>query len=562
MSKFFENMKIKAKLNVGYLIVIAFLVISAVISIVGMSAINSEFNNYINTAQEASLAIKNARIYMNIGARTVREMIINGDESKRQEYTDKLQESIAVVDEQIAIMERTGAIPEETLRHYTEQMEAWTLVVEDIVGAVVAGKMQTAADMVVNECTPALTAMATTAQEIDALTDEIEVETIQQTKFVFTVVVIIVVAATLLAVAFAFLIAKAITKAVSTPVQEIEDAAQDLQKGNLHTRIDYSGRDELGSAAASLNEAFHVLSLYIDDITSAMEAFTAGNFAYVPKVQPQDWRGDFISIASSFEGFMDTMADAVKGIQSVAVQVKSGSDQVSQSSMDLAQGATEQASITQELAATIEMISQQVAQNAESANQISEQVVNVGEEIVNGNSKMQEMVQSMREIDSAAQEIGKIIATINDIASQTNLLALNASIEAARAGEAGRGFAVVADQVSVLAAQSSDAAKDSTVLIESSLKAVEKGMVIADDTAKQLENVVEGSKVITSAVNQVAEALSAQEESFTQINHGVDNINDVVQTNSATSEECAAASQEMNSQANTLEGLIRRFTVR
>ena len=167
----------------------------------------------------------------------------------------------------------------------------------------------------------------------------------------------------------------------------------------------------------------------------------------------------------------------------------------------------------------------------------------------------------MSEINEASQQIGKIIATINDIASQTNLLALNASIEAARAGEAGKGFAVVADQVSVLASQSSDAAKESTILIDTSVQAVEKGMVIADETAKQLEHVVTGSKEITQQVNGVADALAAQTEAFDQINDGVDHINEVVQSNSATSQECAAASQEMNGQAEKLKDLIRGFKV-
>ena len=141
------------------------------------------------------------------------------------------------------------------------------------------------------------------------------------------------------------------------------------------------------------------------------------------------------------------------------------------------------------------------------------------------------------------------------------MLALNASIEAARAGEAGKGFAVVADQVSVLAAQSSEAAKESTALIESSVRAVEKGMVIADDTAKKLEDVVGGSKVIMEEVNKVAVVLEQQAESITHINDGVGHINDVVQTNSATSQECAAASEEMSAQAANLEGLISHFRV-
>ena len=158
-------------------------------------------------------------------------------------------------------------------------------------------------------------------------------------------------------------------------------------------------------------------------------------------------------------------------------------------------------------------------------------------------------------------QIDKIIETINDIASQTNLLALNASIEAARAGEAGKGFAVVANQVNLLADQSAHAAKESAELIETSVKAVEKGMVIAGQTATQLEDVAESSKVITGEVTNIAETLETQTVEIQQINQGIEQINDVVQSNAATSEECAAASQEMSSQAESLRETIRKFKV-
>ena len=124
-----------------------------------------------------------------------------------------------------------------------------------------------------------------------------------------------------------------------------------------------------------------------------------------------------------------------------------------------------------------------------------------------------------------------------------------------------KGIQSVADQVSVLASQSAGAAKESTVLIEASVRAVEKGMIIADETAVTLEQAVEGSKIITEDVNKVAGALESQMASFTQINAGVEHINDVVQTNSATSQQCAAASQEMNSQASTLDDLVSKFKV-
>lgn len=356
----------------------------------------------------------------------------------------------------------------------------------------------------------------------------------------------------------ASIIGKLIVKSIVDPLQEVEQVAGELATGNLHSSLDYHGEDEIGQVAHSLRKSIQILGSYIDDIGQVMDEFSKGNFAAKPQ---GEWKGDFIGIKDSLLSFEKSMADTVTGIQEVANQLKRGAEQVAASSLDLAQGATEQAGVTQELTATIESVSDKVKMNAEDATVISKEVQNVGTDIVNSNGKMQEMVESMSDINKSSAEISNIIATINDIASQTNLLALNASIEAARAGEAGKGFAVVADQVSLLAAQSAKAAQESTTLIESSVKAVEKGMVIADETAKQLEHAVTGSRVITEKVNGVAVALEEQADVMDQIRQGVVQINDVVQTNSATSEECAAASQEMNSHAETLEELIEQFEV-
>ena len=169
-----------------------------------------------------------------------------------------------------------------------------------------------------------------------------------------------------------------------------------------------------------------------------------------------------------------------------------------------------------------------------------------------------------QEIDKASdliREINGKSCELDKIEGRQRILGLNASIEAARAGEAGRGFAVVANQVNVLADQSAQAAKESAALIESSVSAVEKGMVVAKETAAQLEEVADTSKIITREVTGIAETLETQTAEMKQINIGIEQINDVVQTNSATSQECAAASEQMNNEANGLREMIRKFKV-
>ena len=198
----------------------------------------------------------------------------------------------------------------------------------------------------------------------------------------------------------------------------------------------------------------------------------------------------------------------VKGIQRASNQVSGGAEQVSSGATELADGATNQAAAVEELTATVENVAEQVRHNSQSASEISTKVVVLGDDILENDTKMHEMVKSMLEIKNASMQIDKIIETINDIASQTNLLALNASIEAARAGEAGKGFAVVANQVNQLAEQSSQAVKESAALIKTSVNAVGKGMLLAEETAEQLEEIAKNSKVITEEVSGIAETLA------------------------------------------------------
>ena len=558
MLKKLDDMKMKNKLNFGYKVVIGFMILSGIFSMLGLGTLFANLNNYVNGAQRADTAVKVCRIDTNIAARNIREMVLNDDTASYAGYKTEVEERLTEVGTELEALKATGMIDDELYTRYSAALNEWGTIGYKIIEKIEAGDKDAAAEMILSECAPALENVVTISREIDVITDELKQEAIRNSWISFAAGLVSIVLFIVVAVILAVRIGKRIIASITIPLQEIEVVAKELSAGNLHSNIVYHSSDEIGSLAHSLRKSIRILGSYVDDISRAMTEFSNGNFDVQPEVE---WKGDFTGILDAFMMFERSMADTVKSIQRVADQVKSGSEQVSESSMDLAQGATEQASITEELAATIESVSEQVSRNAESAKDISKKVENVGVEIVNGNEKMQEMVESMTEINESSKEIGKIIATINDIASQTNLLALNASIEAARAGEAGKGFAGVADQVSVLAAQSSEAAKESTVLIESSVRAVEKGMVIADETAKQLENVVTGSRVITEEVNKVADALGAQEESFKQINAGVDQINDVVQTNSATSQECAAASQEMSSQASTLEGLIRKFRV-
>ena len=485
-------------------------------------------------------------------------MALNEDVSTYESYEQTVENLLAEVGSQLEIMKQTGVVPDELYTEYSSALNDWGNIGNSIMKEIKAGNRDEAIEDILNECTPALNKSVETVKKLDELTDELDRRGVAST----IICAIVGLAGIVICLVFAWILTKETSKRVLEtilePLRAIEDVAMELTEGNLHSNLDYHSDDEIGRLAHNIRKSTRILGTYIDDIDRAMKLFSEGNFDVQPEVE---WRGDFIGILNSFMAFEKSMADTVKGIQHVSEQVSSGAEQVAASSNDLAEGATNQASVVEELTATVTGVSEQIEHNSNAAKEISGRVEDLGGAILESNGKMREMVDSMNEINQASQEIDKIIATINEIATQTNLLALNASIEAARAGEAGRGFAVVANQVNVLADQSAQAAKESAALIESSVSAVEKGMVVAKETAAQLEEVADTSKIITREVTGIAETLETQTTEMKQINIGIEQINDVVQTNSATSQECAAASEQMNNEANGLREMIRKFKV-
>ncbi len=553
-----EKMHLKERISYGYRKVIIMMLISGALSVVIIGVLFANMLNYVERVQRADTAVKICRLNVNSAARNIREMALNSDTSTYDSYEQNVEDQLAEVDAELKALKGTGVVSAELYKEYSDSLAAWGNVGYSIMEQIKSGKIDEATVAIINECTPALDKTVEIGKKLDDVTDQASNRAVRITVILAIAGIGVIVVCLILAVLLARKTAGRVMETILVPLHQIEDVAQELTEGNLHSTLEYHSEDEIGRLAHSMRKSIRILGSYVDDIDRAMKQFSEGNFDVQPQVE---WKGDFIGILNSFMAFEKSMADTVKGIQHVSDEVFEGAEQVASSSSDLADGATNQAAVVEELTATVENVSEQVAQNSKTAKEISGRVDELGNSILDSNSKMREMVDSMNEINVASKEIDKIIATINEIAAQTNLLALNASIEAARAGEAGRGFAVVANQVNVLADQSAQAAKESSLLIETSVKAVEKGMVIAGQTAAKLEEVAQSSKTITEEVANIADTLETQTTEIYQINQGIEQINDVVQTNSATSEECAAASQEMSNEAENLRGLIQKFKV-
>ena len=341
------------------------------------------------------------------------------------------------------------------------------------------------------------------------------------------------------------------------PINKVEKHFSRIASGDLRTSIDVEeSKSEIGLLVSSVKKMQSMLLNYIDLIDSTLTSIAKGDL----RVEiDQEFIGDFKSIKISLESIINSFNGDFSEINLSAEQVASASEQVAAGAQALSQGATEQASSVEELASTINEISDGIKKCADSASLACEVSDQSASQVGFGSRCMDDMMTSMGEISEKSSEISKIIKTIDEIAFQTNILALNAAVEAARAGQYGRGFAVVADEVRSLAGKSAKAAQNTAILIEEAIKTVENGVRIAKETANALDLVVNGVEKTTNYINGISSAVHSQEVAITQILSGIEQISIVVQMNSATAEESAAASEEMSAQAQILKELVEKF---
>lgn len=346
-------------------------------------------------------------------------------------------------------------------------------------------------------------------------------------------------------------------KAVAKPIITSVDRLKLLAAGDFHSDTPVpETNDETAILMNSLAETIHDLKAVVSDISSHLAELADGNFKITIN---EDYKGDFSLISTSFRDIISSLSAAMKEIDGNAESVQNGSNDLAGASQLLAEGATDQASAIEELTATITDISEKIHINAENAEKAKNTVESMNSRIMESNRQMQQNTEAMTKIKDASNKIAEIISSIEEIADQTNLLALNASIEAARAGEAGKGFAVVATQVGILAEQSSEAARNTNELIQNAISAVDDGTKLAKSAADSLISVVDNAKDVREAIIVIAEASDNQAEAAAQVTLGITQIAEVVESNSATSEECAASSEELSGQADILKELVGRF---
>lgn len=362
-----------------------------------------------------------------------------------------------------------------------------------------------------------------------------------------TFIVAIAVLIYILCIFFATVVTK---RRIQYPLNALSEVAKKMAKGDINVHINRTTNDELGDLA----EDFKMMIKTIGEQVHITEQVAEGDLtATYKKASDDDTLGTaIVKMLRDNNRNLSTIRDA-------AARMTSGANEVASASNSLAQGTTQQASAIEEITVSIEEIANGAKVNADDANKANELVQNTKDGAIRGNEQMKQMIAAMQDINESSENISKIMKVIDDISFQTNILALNASVEAARAGVHGKGFAVVADEVRSLANKSAEAAKDSAVMIEDSIKKVEVGSKLAVETAAALEEILDSVENIATIVSNIAEASVNQASSVGQVNAGITQIADVVQTNSATSEQCAAASAELSSLAGQLQNAVGKY---
>ena len=555
-----KNLKIGKKLLITFMLIVILFCGTVATAIMGLQKNAEKYSDFYNVGYQITNKVMSMRRGMQVIAKDLAFVTIDNNMQARDTYLEDIQKELDLLETNATWLSANFTGDSKLIASFAENVTKVVELQESVVNAVNTD-MARAQEMVLGEYQPLLQEAVDVLIQISQSAEEDADADYKNTVALQKQLVALQMAMAGAALVITLVLSTYLTRSITKPLKELEQSASKIVDGDFDIQITYQSKDELGRLAKAFRNMTEILEAVVSDASRLLGEMADGNFDVRTEAEER-YVGSFQSLLLSIRKLNRGLSATLSQINQSADLVASESGQVSNGAQALSQGSTQQASAVEQLAATIADISHQVKDTADNAVEARGQSGAAGDEMEECNQQMQEMMEAMEEISRTSNEIGKIIKTIEDIAFQTNILALNAAVEASRAGAAGKGFAVVADEVRNLASKSSDASKDTAELIESSIKAVMRGTQLADSTAESLVKVVEEVRSVASKVGVIADAAEKQAGAIEQVTLGVDQISDVVQTNSSTAVQSASASQELSSQADMLKNLVAKFVLR
>lgn len=555
MIKKLNNMKITKKLIVTFC-TIAFLYISTVAAVlVWTNKITANFDDFHNDSYRIVTETTDFRMNQYIVARSLLQAITERDIADALDALQEAEASADIIDQSIDNLKElqidSGILDELTIRY-----EKLVPVREKIMNLLKNSQFDQALTLYDEEYEPefyeARQFLSTMDDQARADAEDNFAASHNSAKQMLIILFVLGMITLIFICAIYYLITHSITE----PLLVIEAAAKELSEGNLETEVPYTSENEFGSLADSMRQTVITLQLYIDETEKSMSMIGKGKLNYSSDIQ---FKGDFIKIKKAMDHISELLSRSMLQINDSAEQVSGGAQQISNSAQMLSQGASEQAASIEELAANINEISDSVKGNADDAVAASALADTVEKEILDNSKQMDLVTEAINQMKETSMNITGIVKEIEDIAFQTNLLSLNAAVEAARAGDAGRGFSVVASEIRKLASKTTEASKTTAKLIQKSTQAVEEGSSMIHASEQSLKHIVSGAREVAVTIERISQSNIQQANFIVQIRKSIEQISDIVQGNSATSEESAAASEELAAQAQILRELVNHF---